>query len=83
MKKKNSMHFKFWMNFCVKKMKILIKMILNYEVITPTPLDFTFPAHRIVSNLKGGQSYVSSNFKRFLTLFLQKLKNKQKKLIDL
>ena len=55
-----------------------MKNILNFEVITPIHLDLSFPAHRIDFNLFDGQSYILSDFKRFLTHFLKKFKNKQK-----
>ena len=58
-----------------------MKMNLNFEVITPTPLVFAFPAHRNDYNLQDGQLYHSSNFKRLEMPFLQKLKI-NKKLIE-
>ena len=48
-------------------------MNLNFEVITPTPLVFAFPAHRNDYNLKDDSLYVRSNFKRFLMPFLKNL----------
>ena len=53
-------------------------MILNFEVITPTPLVFAFPAHRNDYKLQDDSLYVRSNFKRFKGYFLKKFKNKQK-----
>ena len=64
-------------------MKILMKTILNFEVITPTHLVFAFPAHRIDFNLKDDSLYHSTGFKRLEVHFLQKLKIKQKNIIDL
>lgn len=49
-------------------------MILNFEVITPTPLDFTFPDFLSGFLIQDGQSYSSTGFKRFKCYFLKKLK---------
>ena len=49
-------------------------MILNFEVITPTPLVFASPDVLSDFNLQGGQLYRQSDFKRFKGYFLKKLK---------
>ena len=55
-----------------------MKTILNFEVITPTPLVFAFPAILSDFNLKDDSLYHSTGFKRLEVPFLRKLKNKQK-----
>ena len=53
------------MNFCVKMMKNMMKKILNFELITPTPLDFAFPDVLSAFNPFGGTSIHHTKNNRF------------------
>ena len=48
-------------------------MILNFEVITQTPLVFAFPDVLSDFNLQDDSLYVQACFKRFKGYFLKKL----------
>ena len=51
-----------------------MKMILNFESNTQTPLVFTFLGVLRAFNIKDDTLYISSSFKRFLSLYLRNWK---------
>ena len=59
------MYFKFLITFFVKKMKILMKKILNFESNTQTPLERAFTALLTASNIFGGANVHQTKNKRF------------------